>query len=84
MGFWINKQKSALRKKCLYSEYFWSAFSRIWTEYGHASHSTEWSSVENKGHIFGWLQKLHLKRAGVDEQVFSLVEMDVYSKKKSQ
>ena len=23
-----------LRKKCPYSELFWSAFSRIWTEYG--------------------------------------------------
>ena len=22
-----------LRKKCPYSEFFWSAFSRIWTEY---------------------------------------------------
>ena len=26
--FWV------LRKKCPYSEFFWSAFSRIWTEYG--------------------------------------------------
>ena len=26
--------KNALRKKCLYSELFWSAFCRIWTEYG--------------------------------------------------
>ena len=24
----------ALRKKCPYSELFWSLFSRIWTEYG--------------------------------------------------
>ena len=24
----------ALREKCLYSELFWSAFSRIWNEYG--------------------------------------------------
>ena len=24
----------ALRKKCPYSELFWSAFSHIWTEYG--------------------------------------------------
>ena len=24
----------ALRKKCPYSELFWSAFSRTWTEYG--------------------------------------------------
>ena len=25
--------KQSLRKKCPYSELFWSAFSRIWTEY---------------------------------------------------
>ena len=24
----------SLRKKCPYSEFFWSVFSRIWTEYG--------------------------------------------------
>ena len=24
----------SLREKCLYSELFWSVFSRIWTEYG--------------------------------------------------
>ena len=27
-------QRHPVRKKCLYSELFWSAFSRIWTEYG--------------------------------------------------
>ena len=26
--------ESTLRKTCLYSEFFWSAFSRIWSEYG--------------------------------------------------
>ena len=25
--------KPSLRKNCLYSEFFWSVFSRIWTEY---------------------------------------------------
>ena len=31
----VNKKLSqALREKCLYSELFWSVFSRIWTEYG--------------------------------------------------
>ena len=31
----VNKKLSqALREKCLCSELFWSAFSRIWTEYG--------------------------------------------------
>ena len=28
-----NLKRAALRKKCPYSEFFWSAFSRIWTEY---------------------------------------------------
>ena len=27
-------QSITLREKCPYSELFWSAFSRIWTEYG--------------------------------------------------
>ena len=27
-------QMLALPKKCLYSELFWSTYSRIWTEYG--------------------------------------------------
>ena len=27
-------RKFRLRKKCSYSELFWSVFSRIWTEYG--------------------------------------------------
>ena len=30
----INAPKISLRKKCPYSEFFWSVFSRIWTEYG--------------------------------------------------
>ena len=29
-----QKKKYTLREKCLYSELFWFAFSRIWTEYG--------------------------------------------------
>ena len=34
--FPVKKQnrRCSLRKKCPYSEFFWSAFSRIWTEYG--------------------------------------------------
>ena len=27
-------QKHILREKCSYSEFFWSVFSRIWTEHG--------------------------------------------------
>ena len=29
-------KKLTLRKKCPYSELFWSTFSRLWTEYGEA------------------------------------------------
>ena len=29
-----GRTRLSLRKKCLYSELFWSAFSLIWTEYG--------------------------------------------------
>ena len=32
-----------LRKKCLYSELFWSAFSRIQTEYGETLHISPYS-----------------------------------------
>ena len=31
---WIFPETLTLRKKCPYSEFFWSVFSRIWTEYG--------------------------------------------------
>ena len=27
-------EKDTLHEKCSYSEFFWSVFSRIWTEYG--------------------------------------------------
>ena len=33
-GFSKNNLTLSLRKKCLYLEFFWSVFSRIWTEYG--------------------------------------------------
>ena len=32
-----------LREKCPYSEFFWSAFSRIWTEYGEIRSITSYS-----------------------------------------
>ena len=31
---WSDHCKRTLREKCPYSEFFWSVFSRIWTEYG--------------------------------------------------
>ena len=37
-SFEISKKRTprciTLREKCPYSEFFWSVFSRIWTEYG--------------------------------------------------
>ena len=30
-------QRPTLREKCPYLEFFWSIFSRIWTEYGEIS-----------------------------------------------
>ena len=29
-----KKKPTTLREKCPYSEFFWSVFSGIWTEYG--------------------------------------------------
>ena len=34
LQFLFHLRLCTLRKKCPYSELFWSAFSRIWTEYG--------------------------------------------------
>ena len=34
LQFLLHLRLCTLRKKCPYSELFWSAFSRIWTEYG--------------------------------------------------
>ena len=33
-SIFIALSTNALRKKCPYSELFWSTFSHIWTEYG--------------------------------------------------
>ena len=38
----FRKDTHSLREKCPYSEFFWSVFFRIWTEYGEA---TEYLSV---------------------------------------
>ena len=32
--YFFKLDLNPLREKCLYSELFWSVFSRIWTEYG--------------------------------------------------
>ena len=34
MGIFCYYKKISMRKKCPYSQLFWSAFSRILTEYG--------------------------------------------------
>ena len=40
---WSKEQSIALRKKCLYSEFFWSAFFRIRTEYGNLQSKSPFS-----------------------------------------
>ena len=47
-----------LRKKCPYSEFFWSAFSRIRTEYGDLLHKSPYSiqmpkSMDQKNSEYG-------------------------------
>ena len=37
------KKNPSLRKKCPYSELFWSAFSSIWTEYGEIQNISPYS-----------------------------------------
>ena len=43
--FWVGVHlvKESMREKCLYSELFWSAFSRIRTEYGEILRITRYS-----------------------------------------
>ena len=39
----LNSSKKPLREKCLYSEFFWSVFSRIRTEYGEILRTSAYS-----------------------------------------
>ena len=38
-----NIKKNAVPKKCLYLEFFWSVFVRIWTEYGEIRSISQYS-----------------------------------------
>ena len=38
-----KKTNEPLCEKCPYSEFFWSVFSRIWTEYGEILHISPYS-----------------------------------------
>ena len=53
-----KRQYQALRKKCPYSEFFWSAFSRIWTEYGEilpiSPYSVQmWENADQNNYEYG-------------------------------
>ena len=53
-----TKLRLTLREKCLYSEFFWSVFSRIWTEYGEmqsiSPYSVQmWKNTDQKNSEFG-------------------------------
>ena len=39
----LTTWRISLRENCPYSELFWSAFSRIWTEYGEVLHISPYS-----------------------------------------
>ena len=53
MNFWRKSRTSTLRKKCPYSEIFWSAFSRIRNEYGESVQMRENADQNNSenGHF---------------------------------
>ena len=38
----------ALHEKCLYSEFFWSVFSHIWTEYGKIRIQSKYGKIQTK------------------------------------
>ena len=38
-----TRRNDPLRKKCTYSEFFWSVFFRIWTEYGNLLYNSLYS-----------------------------------------
>ena len=40
---YLSMLKESLRKKCLYPEFFWPAFSYIWTEYGDLQNKSPYS-----------------------------------------
>ena len=69
-----------LREKCPYSEFFWSVFSRIWTEYGEILHSSPcffriWENTDSKKSEYG-----HFSRSGKVSSEFNLLcSEDIFS-----
>ena len=47
----VIKASLTLSEKCLYSEVFWSAFSRVWTEYGDLVRESEDQKNSENGHF---------------------------------
>ena len=52
----------ALREKSLYSEFFWSVFSCIWTEYGEVLRISPypvriWENAEQKNPEYGYFSR---------------------------
>ena len=65
---YLIESQVSLRKNCLHSELFWSAFSRIWTEYEEILHISPYSvqmrenADQNKseyGHFLHSLCQMH-------------------------
>ena len=60
--------KTALSKKCVHSELFWSAFSRLWTEYGEILRISQysvrmWENTNQNNSKYG-----HFLRSVVNDQ----------------
>ena len=80
----VELDLSTLRQKCLYSEFFWSVLSRIWTEYREIQSISRYSvqmreNTDQKNCEYGhfsrsanYVTKANLKKAtGVDTSEFA-------------
>ena len=52
-------QRHPVRKKCLYSELFWSAFSRIWTENAKNAEKMRENEDQNNSEYGHFLRSVH-------------------------
>ena len=60
--FKTNKATVSLRKKYPYLEFFWSIFSRIWTEYGEMQSISPYSermqeNTDQKNSVYGYFSR---------------------------
>ena len=74
----------ALREKCLYSELFWSAFSRIWTEYGEirsiSPYSVRMRENRDQNHTeYGHFSCSGSFRSFLDKIIFSLCLRQIFA-----